>query len=76
MDQTTKEMVMAKSPIKFVSVERVGEAFELAAKEQRYENRLVGLDDLQHIYFLTCACEENSRLVSKWTTFKSTVSTI
>ena len=53
VDQTTKKMVMAKSPIKFVSVERVGEAFELAAKEQRYENRLVVLDDLQHEYFLT-----------------------
>ena len=37
VDQTTKDMVMAKSPIKFVSVERVGEAFELAAKEQRYD---------------------------------------
>ena len=36
MDPTTKDMVMKKSPLKFVSVQRVGEAFELAAKEQRY----------------------------------------
>ena len=64
VDQTTKEMVMAKSPIKFVSVERVGEAFELAAKEQRYQNRLVGLfDDIQYnicilsqlLYLYTCS---------------------
>ena len=38
MDPTTKDMVMKKSPLKFVSVKRVGEAFELAAKEQRYFN--------------------------------------
>ena len=36
VDPTTKDMVMKKSPLKFVSVKRVGEAFELAAKEQRY----------------------------------------
>ena len=29
---------MKKSPLKFVTVDRVGEAFELAAKEQRYQN--------------------------------------
>ena len=36
VDPTTKDMVTKKSPLKFVSVKRVGEAFELAAKEQRY----------------------------------------
>ena len=35
VDQTTKDLVLKKSPLKFVSVERVGEAFELAVREQR-----------------------------------------
>ena len=39
VDPHTKDMVMKKSPLKFVSVERVGEAFELAAKEQRYQKK-------------------------------------
>ena len=39
MDPHTKDMVMKKSPLKFVTVDRVGEAFELAAKEQRYQNQ-------------------------------------
>ena len=35
IDSTTRELVMKKSPLKFVSVERVGEAFQLAVEEQR-----------------------------------------
>lgn len=51
VDQTTKDMVMAKSPIKFVSVERVGEAFELAAKEQRSGGLIAVLPNTPLVYY-------------------------
>ena len=35
IDSTTKELVMKKSPLKFVSVEKVGEALQLAVEEQK-----------------------------------------
>ena len=37
VDDQTKKLVLEKSPLKFTTVERVGEAFELAVKEQRLE---------------------------------------
>ena len=37
VDDQTKKLVLEKSPLKFTTVERVGEAFELAVKEQRWE---------------------------------------
>ena len=36
VDADTKDKVLKKSPLKFVSVDRVGEAFALAATEQRW----------------------------------------
>ena len=36
MDADTKDKVLKKSPLKFVGVDRVGEAFALAATEQRW----------------------------------------
>ena len=35
IDSSTRELVMKKSPIKFVSVEKVGEALQLAVEEQK-----------------------------------------
>ena len=35
IDSSTKELVMKKSPLKFVSVEKVGEALQLAVEEQK-----------------------------------------
>ena len=36
VDADTKDKVLKKSPLKFVGVDRVGEAFALAATEQRW----------------------------------------
>ena len=36
VDEQTKKLVLEKSPLKFTTVDRVGEAFELAVKEQRW----------------------------------------
>ena len=35
IDDTTRKTVMERSPLKFVPVERVGEALQLAVEEQR-----------------------------------------
>ena len=35
IDSSTKELVLKKSPLKFVSVERVGDALQLAVEEQK-----------------------------------------
>ena len=35
IDSSTKELVMKKSPLKFVSVEKVGEALQLAVEDQK-----------------------------------------
>lgn len=51
VDPHTKDMVMKKSPLKFVTVERVGEAFELAAKEQRSGGLIAVLPNTPLIYY-------------------------
>jgi len=51
VDPTTKDMVMKKSPLKFVSVQRVGEAFELAAKEQRSGGLIAVLPNTPLVYY-------------------------
>ena len=35
IDPSTRDLVMKKSPLKFVSVEKVGEALQLAVEEQK-----------------------------------------
>jgi len=51
IDSTTRELVMKKSPLKFVSVERVGEAFQLAVEEQRTGNLICVLPNSPLIYY-------------------------
>jgi len=51
VDPTTKDMVMKKSPLKFVSVDRVGEAFELAVKEQRTGGVIAVLPNVPLTYY-------------------------
>jgi len=51
VDPTTKDLVMKKSPLKFVSVERVGDAFELAVKEQRTGGLIAVLPNAPLTYY-------------------------
>jgi len=51
IDSSTKELVMKKSPLKFVSVEKVGEALQLAVEEQKTGNLICVLPNSPLIYY-------------------------
>jgi len=51
VDEQTKKLVLEKSPLKFTTVGRVGEAFELAVKEQRTGGAITVLPNTPLVYY-------------------------
>ena len=51
VDDETKDLVLKKSPLKFVSVERVGEAFEMGVTEQRSGGLITIVPNCPLIYY-------------------------
>merc|ERR1719251_698757 len=51
IDSSTRQLVMDKSPLKFVPVEKVGEAFQLAVEEQKTGNLICVLPNSPLIYY-------------------------
>ena len=51
VDDDTKDLVLKKSPLKFVPVERVGEAFEMGVTEQRSGGLITIMPNSPLIYY-------------------------